>query len=90
MILLAAFLPSLLLKPIGGVLDDRINRKILIIIGDIGSALGVLFIIITFYIGTEGLWGIYLGVITSSIFVAIQNPAYKGLLKSADNLPGFC
>ena len=77
LILLAAFLPSLLLKPIGGTLSDRLNRQILMIIGDLGSALGVIFIIIMMFIGKTDLWLIYLGTMISSIFVAFQNPAYK-------------
>jgi MFS family permease len=77
LILLAAFLPSLLLKPIGGTLSDRINRKFLMIIGDLGSMLGLLFIITMMLIGVKNLWVIYLGTIISSIFVAFQNPAYK-------------
>lgn len=77
LILFAAFLPSLLLKPIGGTLSDRVNRKLLMIIGDLGSAIGVIFIIVMMLIGTTDLWVIYLGTVVSSIFVALQNPAYK-------------
>ncbi len=77
LILLSAFLPALLLKPIGGTLADRINRKKLMIIGDFGSAMGLIFIIAMMFIGIKNLWVIYLGTIISSIFVALQNPAYK-------------
>ncbi|MFN7096947.1 MAG: MFS transporter, partial [Gammaproteobacteria bacterium] len=54
-----------------------INRKSLMIIGDLGSALGVLFIIGMMFVGITDLWVIYLGTVISSIFVAFQNPAYK-------------
>ena len=77
MILLAAFLPSLLLKPIGGTLSDRINRQFLMILGDLGSAAGLIFIIMMMLLGMNDLWVIYLGTVISSIFVAFQNPAYK-------------
>ncbi len=77
LILLAAFLPALLLKPIGGTLADRMNRKLLMILGDLGSAIGIIFIVIMMAIGTKGLWIIYVGTIISSFFVAVQNPAYK-------------
>lgn len=77
MILLAAFLPSLLLKPIGGTLADRMNRRKLMIIGDFGSAIGIIFIITMMWMGVKNLWIIYFGTIVSSIFVALQNPAYK-------------
>ena len=77
LILLAVFLPSLLLKPIGGTLADRVNRKALMIIGDLGSAVGVVFIVLLMFVGKTDIWIIYLGTIVSSIFVALQNPAYK-------------
>jgi len=77
LIVLFAFLPSFLLRPIGGTLSDRIDRRLLMIIGDLGSAIGLVFILIMMYAGAEDLWIIYLGVAVSSLFVAVQNPAYK-------------
>ncbi|MHC1702864.1 MAG: MFS transporter [Tenuifilaceae bacterium] len=77
LIILFAFLPSYLLKPIGGTLSDRFDRRLLIIIGDLGSALGLVFILIMLFLGINNMWVIYLGVAISSVFVALQNPAYK-------------
>ena len=77
LILLSSFLPSLLLKPIGGTLADRMNRKKLMIIGDFGSIIGIIFIIAMMFMGIKNLWVIYFGTIISSIFFALQNPAYK-------------
>ena len=47
------------------------------IIGDLGSAAGLVFILMMLYAGIDDLWTIYLGVAVSSLFVAVQNPAYK-------------
>ena len=78
LVTLFSFLPSLLLRPIGGVLADRIDRRVMMIIGDIGSAAGVAFIwFLLKYQGNIELWQIYLGVSISSIFLALQSPAYK-------------
>ncbi len=77
LIILFAFLPSYLLKPLGGVLADRTDRRLLMIIGDLGSALGLAFILLLFQTGNHELWIIYLGVAISSVFTALQNPAYK-------------
>lgn len=77
LIILFAFLPAFLLKPIGGVLSDRYNRKSLMVMGDLGSALGLVLILCT---GFTEIWLIYLGVAISSIFVAVQNPAYKAAI----------
>lgn len=77
MIILFAFLPSYLLKPIGGTLCDRFDRRLMMIIGDLGSASGLVFILLMMLAGYNAMWVIYLGVAVSSVFVALQNPAYK-------------
>ena len=77
LVILAAFLPSFIFKPIGGTLSDRVNRRSLMVVGELGSALGLIFIILTLHQGITQLWPIYLGTMISSIFVAFQNPAYK-------------
>ena len=46
LITLLAFLPSLLLSPIAGVLADRYDRRLLMILGDSLSALGLIYILI--------------------------------------------
>jgi MFS family permease len=76
-IILFAFLPSYLLKPVGGTLSDRLDRRLMMIIGDLGSSIGLVFILLMFYSSINDMWVIYLGVAASSIFVALQNPAYK-------------
>ncbi len=77
LLLLAAFLPSVLLSPIGGVLADRFDRKLLMVVGDVGAALGVGFIILMRWSGSEALWPFYIGVGFSSIFTALHGPAFK-------------
>lgn len=77
LIILAAFLPSLLLKPIGGAICDKFDRRLMMIIGDLGSALSLIFIVLMMYGGNTDLWIIFCGVISSSLFTALQNPAYK-------------
>jgi MFS family permease len=77
MILLCIFLPSLLLKPFGGILADRFDRTLMILLGDFGAGIGVAFIFVMMVCGCDGLWYIYLGIIVSSVFGSIQEPAYK-------------
>jgi MFS family permease len=76
-LLLCAFLPSVLLAPLGGVIADRKDRKLMMILGDIGSSLGILFTILMLQIIPDRDWPIYLGVAISSIFVALHSPAFK-------------
>jgi len=77
LIMLFSFLPALILKPIGGVLADRYDRRLLMIIGDLGAASGLLFILAFQIAGSLEVWHIYTGVAISSIFAAVQNPSYK-------------
>lgn len=76
----ALFIPSILLRPAGGLLADRMDRRKLIILGDLGSAAGVIAILLhlragTLTPGTASLW-----IAVSSVFTALQNPAYKASL----------
>ncbi len=77
LIILFGFLPSFLLQPIGGVLSDRYDRRLMMILGDIGSAVGLVFLLCMLYAGMESMWMLYLGAAFSSVFAAVHNPAYK-------------
>ncbi len=76
-LLLAAFLPAVLLAPVGGVLADRKDRKRMMAAGDLGSSLGILFVIIMFLFCPDRHGAIYAGVVVSSLFAALQSPAFK-------------
>lgn len=77
MIMFCSSVPTLILRPIGGVFADRFDRRLLMIIGDLGSAGGLGFIFICMLTGDVQMWQIYTGAIISSVFSAFHNPAYK-------------
>ncbi len=77
---LLGFLPSLVLKVPAGVLADRYDRRLLMMIGDGLSGLGVLFILICMLTGEASLWQIYLGTTISSIFSALLEPSYTATI----------
>lgn len=77
MVIFCSFMPSLLLKPVGGVLADRFDRRLMMILGDAGSAFGLIFILTFVLMGSLEVWHIYVGASISSIFGALHNPAYK-------------
>ncbi|MBO4395356.1 MAG: MFS transporter [Eubacterium sp.] len=80
LITLLAFLPTLLLSVPAGVLADRYDRRLLMMIGDGCSALGLVFILICMYTGEAAIWQICLGVSISSIFSALLSPAYRATI----------
>lgn len=77
LVTLFAFVPSILLGPIGGVFADRFDRRILMMLGDLGATSGLILILAIMLTGEIQLWQIYLGVTISSIFVALQAPTYR-------------
>ena len=77
---LLGFLPALVLKIPAGVLADKYDRRLLMMIGDGLSGLGVLFILICMLTGNCQLWQIYLGTTISSVFSALLEPSYTATI----------
>lgn len=76
-IALLAFLPNLLLGIPAGVLADRIDRRLLMMLGDGLSAIGLIYILICMSNGGAQMWQICLGVTVSSVFSSLMEPSYK-------------
>jgi MFS family permease len=72
-----AYLPTILLNPVGGILADRFDRRLMMICGDLFSALGLLYILISIQTGHTGIAPIVIGVTISSVFVSLLDPSYK-------------
>lgn len=77
LITLLAFLPTLLLSVPAGVLADRYDRRLLMMMGDGCSAIGILLILICMCRGGAGLTEICVGVTVSSVFSSLLEPAYR-------------
>lgn len=77
LVALLAFMPTLLLSAVAGVLADRYDRRLLMVLGDSLSAVGIAFILFCTLRGGAQLWQICLGVAISSIFSSLLEPAYK-------------
>lgn len=85
LVTLCTFLPMILLSPVGGVLADRFDRRLMMLLGDGGSALGLIYIVIVMFSGEAQLWQLCVGVTISSIFASLTDPAYKATI--TDLLP---
>ena len=80
LVTLLAFLPSLLLGAPTGVLADRYDRRLLMVLGDSLSAIGLVFILICLMSGQASVWQICIGVTISSVFSSLLEPAYKATI----------
>lgn len=77
MVTLLAFLPTLILSVPAGVLADRYDRRLLMMLGDGCSALGIIYILICMMNGGASLVQICIGVFVSSVFSSLLEPSYR-------------
>lgn len=77
LVTLLAFLPTLLFSVPAGVLADRYDRRLLMMIGDGCSALGIFYILVCMRSGEAALYQICIGVFVSAVFSALLEPSYR-------------
>ena len=80
LVTLLGFLPTLLLSVPAGALADRYDRRLLMMIGDGCSALGIIFILVCMLGGGASLLQICVGVLISAIFSALLEPAFRATI----------
>ena len=80
LITLLSFMPSIILSPIGGLLADRYDRRLLMIIGDLFSGLGLVYILWSIQAGEKNIVPIFIGITFSSIFTSLLEPSYRATL----------
>ncbi len=77
LVTLLGFLPPLILGVPAGVLADRYDRRLLMMIGDGLSAVGIIYILICMIRGQATLLQICIGISVSAVFSALLEPSYK-------------
>lgn len=80
LITLLAYLPTILLSPLGGVLADRYDRRLLMIIGDLFSGLGLAYVLWNIQAGSDSMLPIFMGVTFNAVFVALLEPSFKATI----------
>ncbi len=80
LVTLLGFLPTLLLSVPAGVLADRFDRRMLMMIGDGWSALGIIYILICMMRGGASLLQICIGVSVSAVFSALLEPSFRATI----------
>ncbi len=77
---LASGLSNGLMLPVGGIIADRVDRRRVLIIGNILSAMAVLVLAIITYAGALMAWHIVAVSVASGVITAFINPASSALL----------
>ena len=83
-----SFIPLILLSPIAGVIVDRLNRKQIMILTDLGAGLTTITLLLLYQANHLQIWHLYLMQAFAGAFGAFQVPAYLSattLLVSPDN-----
>ncbi|MBQ7147303.1 MAG: MFS transporter [Pseudobutyrivibrio sp.] len=80
MVTLLGFLPTLLLSVPAGALADRYDRRLLMMIGDGCSALGVIYILLCMIKGQATVTQICIGVFISACFSALLEPSFRATI----------
>ena len=80
LVTLLGFLPTLLLSVPAGVLADRYDRRLLMMIGDGCSALGIMYILFCMMNGGASLAQICIGVSVSAVFSALLEPSFRATI----------
>ncbi|MEV0824727.1 MFS transporter [Nonomuraea rubra] len=76
----AAFLPQGLVSLFGGVLADRMNRRVLVIVADACIAAATLVLAMLMANGVTDLWIVLLAVAVRSVGAGVQTPAVQAII----------
>jgi len=72
--------PMVLLGPFIGVLVDRGNRKLMMMVSDLAAGLTTLIVLVLYATGSLQIWHLYLTVTITGIFQGFQWPAYSAAI----------
>jgi hypothetical protein len=72
--------PFLIISPIAGVMVDRYNRKMMMMVSDLGAGLATIMILILQSLGILEFWHLYFTSIVYGLGMAFQWPAYSAAI----------
>jgi MFS family permease len=76
------FTPGALISPIAGALVDRWNRKLVMMISDMGAGVATIGIFLLHSAGQLEIWHLYVAGAFTSVFGAFQWPAYSASIST--------
>jgi MFS family permease len=74
--------PFLLISPVAGVMVDRHDRKLMMIVSDLGAGLATLAVLVLQYFGILEFWHLYVTSIIYGLGMAFQWPAYSAAIST--------
>src|SRR5512140_1264371 len=74
--------PFLLLSPIAGVMVDRYNRKVMMMVSDLAAGLSTTILLILFATGHMQFWYLYVAQVLNGIGNTFQWPAYSAAIST--------
>jgi MFS family permease len=75
-----SFGPTVLLSPIAGVLVDRWDRKLVMVLSDLTAGMATVFVLLLYVSGHLQIWHLYAVGLLAGGFQAFQYPAYSAAL----------
>ncbi|MEP7291663.1 MAG: MFS transporter [Chloroflexota bacterium] len=76
------FGPSILFGPLAGALVDRWNRKLVMMLSDLGAGVSTIAILILYSTGNLQIWHLYVAGAVSGVFNTFQWPAYSAAIST--------
>ena len=74
--------PFLLMSPIAGVMVDRYNRKLMMMLSDLTAGVATLAILILYWTGRLEFWHLYVSAVLNGIGNTFQWPAYSAAIST--------
>ena len=74
--------PFLILSPIAGVMVDRYNRKLMMMVSDLAAGLSTIGLLILFATGHMQFWYLYIAQVINGIGNTFQWPAYSAAIST--------
>jgi MFS family permease len=82
LVALFSFAPTILLSPLAGALVDRWDRKLVMMLSDLGAGLATIFMFIMALTGNLQIWHLYAAGAFAGAFEAFQFPAYSAAIST--------
>jgi MFS family permease len=79
------FVPMVLFTPLVGVLVDRANRKLMMMLSDLAAALNTVIVLVLFTTGNLEIWHLYITAFIGGTFQGFQWPAYSAAISTMLN-----